>query len=121
MLLYNNNTSENLVIDNKISGDYFLKKVNKTKRIVASLILTVFVGGGVATSANVSANTTATSGIKTESVTKKVNTKTNSSEKKKDFNKSSKKHLVQKKKKKYPAPKYPKLPDTSKARKYHHF
>lgn len=98
-----------------------MKKANKTKRIIASLILTVFVGGGVATSANVSANTTVTSGIKTESVTKTINTKTNSSEKKKDFNKSSKKHLGQKKKKKYPAPKYPKLPDTSKARKYHHF
>ena len=98
-----------------------MKKVNKTKRIIASLILTAFVGSGVVTSTNVLANTTAPSGTKTEAISKKVNSKINSSEKKKDFNKSSKSHLGQKKKGKYPVPKYPKLPDTSRARRAHRF
>lgn len=95
--------------------------MNKTKRIIASLILTAFVGGGVATSTTALANTMTPSGIKTEAISKKVNSKINSSEKKNDFNKSSKSHLGQKKKGKYPVPKYPKLPDTSRARRAHRF
>ena len=98
-----------------------MKKVNKTKRIIASLILTAFIGGGIATSTNALANTASLSGTKTEAISKKVSSKINSSEKKNDSNKSSKSHLGQKKKGKYPVPKYPKLPDTSRARRAHRF